>query len=99
MPATARKEASLVDRATLSLLEVPIAPATVSVARVSEGFAVLDFASGPKQVALDFLPTCAAGDVLELQPVGKVVRIAVDHRATHEARARLMALWKLVAPQ
>ena len=76
----------------------PIAAASVSVARVSEGFAELEFDSGPRQVALDFLPHCSAGDVLELQPIGKSVRIAIDLKASREAKARLLSLWKLVAP-
>lgn len=86
------------DKATLSLLGVPIAASTVSVSSVSEGFAELDFAAGPRTVALDFLPHCAAGDVLEIQPIGKTVRIAVDVKATREQKARLQALFELIGP-
>lgn len=98
MAATARKEASVVDRATLSLLGVPADAASVAVASVRQGFAELDFAVGPRLVALDFLPPCAAGDVLSLSPSGQAVEIAVDPKATREARARLLELWRQVAP-
>jgi hypothetical protein len=59
-------EAAVVDRATLNLLGVPADAGLVSVSSVSHGFAELDFAVGPRLVALDFLPDCAPGDVLAL---------------------------------
>lgn len=88
----------MVDRATLSLLGVPADAASVAVAGVRQGFAELDFAVGPRLVALDFLPRCAPGDVLKLSARGQAVEIAVDAQATREARARLLALWSQIAP-
>jgi hypothetical protein len=98
MAATARKEAALVDRATLILLGVPRGASSVSVSRVSQGFAELDFAIGPRLVALDFLPPCVAGDVLALKPAGGAVQIEVDARATARAHRKLLKLLELVAP-
>lgn len=98
MAATARKEASVVERATLSLLGVPADAASVAVATVRQGFAELDFAVGPRLVALDFLPPCGAGDVLSLSARGLSVEIAVDIEATREARARLLSLWSQIDP-
>ena len=96
--ATARKKAAVVDRATLKLLDVPKDEAQAGVASIRQGFATLDFAAGPRLVAIDFLPDCQPGDVLALKQNGRSVRIAVDVRATAKAHARLIRLWQLVAP-
>src|SRR5688572_28746204 len=99
MSLAARKKAAVVDRSTLKLLGVPGEEGSVAVASIRHGFAELDFRKGPRLVALDFLPECAPGDVLELSARGRSVRIAVDAKATARAHARLLRLWDLVHPQ
>jgi hypothetical protein len=96
--ATARKKAAVVDRATLTLLDVPKGETQTRVTAVRQGFATLDFEAGPRLVAMDFLPDCQPGDVLALQPRGRSVRIAVDVAATAKAHAKLIRLWQLIAP-